>query len=192
MVRVHSGPWQGEPAADGNCVVARRRGKEAGGQPATRGTRTGLGQRAWASPPDRAKPHSCPEGARVNAAGVRGSSRLLPGEVWRRDHRIPLHVSGARRGSTPGGNVGWRRRQKSAEAVVAAVGSRRRRAERIAESSARCGSVIGRHPKRSLVSPVGSGGWPRASWGRAGSPPFARVGVVRTQRRHGRRVKEAG
>lgn len=93
MVGVHPGPWQGEPAADGNCGVARRRGEEAGGEPVTRGTRTALGLHAGTSLPWKAKSGTCPEGVGVCAAGVRGRIPLLPGEACSRD-RGPLHVSG--------------------------------------------------------------------------------------------------
>jgi len=42
-VRVLYRPGQGELVAEGNCVVARRGGKEAGGKAPTRGTRTAWG-----------------------------------------------------------------------------------------------------------------------------------------------------
>ncbi len=67
--------------ANGNCVVVRRGGKEAGGEPVARGTRTaseagrsGRACNVWRSPWSS-------RGRYVNAAGVRGRLPFLSGEI---------------------------------------------------------------------------------------------------------------
>jgi len=110
-----SPPWRRwhQPQAKGNCVAVRRGGKEAGGETATRGTRTA----SKAGRPGRAgKTRQSPlssNGRHVNAAGARGRCPGLSREACR---DVGLDASRP----TPAAKRRPVTQQESAQAVVAA------------------------------------------------------------------------
>lgn len=109
--------------AEGNCVVVRRGGEEAGGEPVARGIRiaseagrSGRASTVWRSPWSS-------RGRKVNAAGVRGRLSFLSGEVCVGVLGCPSTV-GVRRVARDGGGreVVARRAEVSRGRITGGVG----------------------------------------------------------------------
>ncbi len=123
-VGVPCGGWWDQPQAESNCVVVRRRGEEAGGELATRGTRTAYkARRSGRVGTERQSPKP-PRGRSVNAAGMRGRLLALSEEgsvgVLRCPSRGTRSTGGSRCPSVWRLIVGWEGTATAERAPLAA------------------------------------------------------------------------